>query len=102
MAPNPQNNRLLARLAAKDFDAIRPHLEALDLPLRFEMEKPSRPIEHVYFPESGIASVVAIQPKDTHVEVGLIGREGCAVRKSSTVISSGNCPEFQNSIRRSQ
>jgi len=76
MAPNPKNNRLLARLAAKDFDAIRPHLEALDLPVRFDLEKPGRPIEHIYFPESGIASVVAVQSNDTRVEVGLIGCEG--------------------------
>src|SRR5215212_4070131 len=76
MAPNPKNNRLLARLAAKDFDALSPHLEALELPVRFDMEKPSRPIEHVYFPETGMASVVAIQPNDKRVEVGLIGSEG--------------------------
>jgi hypothetical protein len=33
-------------------------------------------IETVYFMETGIASVVGIQPDDTKVEVGLIGREG--------------------------
>ena len=76
MAPNPKNNRLLARLAPDEFDAVHPHLEALDLPLRFDMEKPSRPIEHVYFPETGMASVVAVQPNDTRIEVGLIGCEG--------------------------
>jgi CRP-like cAMP-binding protein len=76
MAPNPRKNRLLARLSERDLDAVRPHLEALDLPLRFDMEKPSRPIEYVYFPESGMASVVAIQANDTRVEVGLIGSEG--------------------------
>src|SRR2546423_10884604 len=76
MAPNPKNNRLLARLSANDFEAVRPHLEALDLPLRFDLEKPARTIEHVYFPESGIASVVAVQRNDTRIEVGLIGCEG--------------------------
>ena len=76
MAPNPRQNRLLARLAPKDFDALRPHLEAVDLPLRFDLEKPGRRIESVYFPETGFASVVAIQTKDTAVEVGLIGCEG--------------------------
>ena len=76
MAPNPRHNRLLARLAPKDLDALRPHLEAVDLPLRFELERPGRRIEYIYFPESGIASVVAIQSKDISVEVGLIGCEG--------------------------
>ena len=76
MAPNPRQNRLLARLAPNDFDAVRPHLEALNLPLRLELEKPGRRIDNVYFLESGIASVVAVQSNDTRVEVGLIGCEG--------------------------
>ena len=76
MAPNSRQNRLLARLAPNDFDALRPHLQAVDLPLRFDLEKPGRRIESVYFPESGFASVVAVQTKDTAVEVGLIGCEG--------------------------
>jgi CRP-like cAMP-binding protein len=40
------------------------------------MERPNRRIRSVYFMEAGIASVVAVQPDDTQVEVGLIGREG--------------------------
>jgi len=76
MAPNPRQNSLLARLAPKDFDALRPHLQAVDLPLRLDLEKPGRRIESVYFPETGFASVVALQAKDTAVEVGLIGCEG--------------------------
>ena len=76
MAPSPPKNRLLARLAPKDLDALRPHLAALDLPLRFMMEKPGRAIENVFFPESGIASVVAVQANETRIEVGLIGCEG--------------------------
>jgi CRP-like cAMP-binding protein len=76
MAPSPQKNRLLARLAPKDFDALRPHLEAVDLPLRRVFEKPQRKIEEVVFPETGIVSVVAVQANETRVEVGLIGCEG--------------------------
>ena len=41
-----------------------------------DLEKPNRPIDTVYFMETGIASVVAVQPDETKVEVGLIGREG--------------------------
>ena len=76
MAPSPQKNRLLARLAPKDFDALRPHLEAVDFPLRFVLERPQRKIENVFFPESGFASVVAVQANETRIEVGLIGCEG--------------------------
>jgi len=40
-----------------------------------DIERPNRRIEAIYFPESGIVSVVAVQKK-TQVEVGLIGGEG--------------------------
>jgi CRP-like cAMP-binding protein len=76
MAPNPQKNRLLARLAPKDFEALRPHLSAVELPLRMMLEKSGRNIEQVFFPESGFASVVATQRNKTQTEVGLIGSEG--------------------------
>jgi CRP-like cAMP-binding protein len=76
MAPNPQRNRLLARLAPKDLAVLRPHLAPIDLPLRTVLERPGRTIDYVYFPESGIASVVATQANDIRVEVGLIGSEG--------------------------
>ena len=40
------------------------------------LEKPNKKIEAVYFPETGFASVVAVQRNGKQVEIGLIGREG--------------------------
>ena len=70
------NNRLLASLSTNDFDLLGPHLECVILGLRKNLERPNRRIDAVYFPESGFASVVAVQSKGKEVEVGLIGREG--------------------------
>lgn len=69
-------NRILSRLSAEDFALLEPHLTAVDLPLRRQLEVSRRPIEHVYFPDSGIVSVVANGDKKRNIEVGLIGREG--------------------------
>src|SRR2546423_10037595 len=69
-------NRILARLSRDDFALLEPHLEAVDLPLRKSLEKRKRRIEHVYFPESGFASVVANGANKPSIEIGLIGREG--------------------------
>ena len=55
---------------------LAPHLKSVDLPLRKRLEAPRRAIEHVYFPESGFASVVADGAVAQRVEVGMIGREG--------------------------
>jgi len=63
-------------MSAADFASLQPYLQPVTMPLLKDMEQPNRRIETVYFMETGIASVVAVQPDDTRVEVGLIGREG--------------------------
>ena len=70
------SNQLLSSLSSADFDLLEPHLEPVTLGLRKQLEKPDKPITIVYFPQTGFASVVAVQGKDKMVEVGLIGREG--------------------------
>ena len=74
--PTPPRNRLLAAMSAADLALIRPHLKPVAMPLLKDMERPNRRIETIYFMEAGIASVVAEQPDETRVEVGLIGAEG--------------------------
>jgi CRP-like cAMP-binding protein len=69
-------NRLLSSLSKADFGLLLPDLEAVSLDLRKVLERPNKRIDDVYFPDAGFASVVAVQPKQTKVEVGLIGREG--------------------------
>ena len=72
----PSSNKLLSSLSTSDFDLLAPHLESVTLGLRKMLEQPNKKIEAVYFPETGFASVVAIQHSGKEVEVGLIGREG--------------------------
>jgi CRP-like cAMP-binding protein len=69
-------NRLLAELSPSDLALVQPHLQPVPMPLLRDMERPNRRIEAIYFMEAGIASVVAVQPDETRIEVGLIGREG--------------------------
>jgi CRP-like cAMP-binding protein len=52
-------NRLLAALLPADFSLLEPQLERLPLPASTRLIEPNTPIEHVYFLEEGIASVVA-------------------------------------------
>jgi CRP-like cAMP-binding protein len=65
---------------------VQPYLEAVPLPLRTELEAPNTPIEHVFFMESGMGSVVAISATGQRLEVGVIGREGM----SGSTIVMGN------------
>jgi CRP-like cAMP-binding protein len=48
----------------------------VDLPLRHRLEARNQTIDHGYFIESGVASVVANGSGERGIEVGLIGREG--------------------------
>ncbi|HET6159023.1 MAG TPA: Crp/Fnr family transcriptional regulator [Dongiaceae bacterium] len=69
-------NWILSHLSTADARLLQPRLARVDLPLRKPLEASGRPIEHVYFPESGIVSVVANGGDKRSIEVGLIGREG--------------------------
>jgi CRP-like cAMP-binding protein len=73
---SPPRNQLLSAMSVTDLALLRPHLKPIEMAVFKEMERPNRPIDTVYFMEAGIASVVAVQPDETKVEVGLIGREG--------------------------
>ncbi len=70
-------NSLLRSLAEEDYEEIAPFLRPIKLPPRKKLQSLNWPIKTAYFPESGIASVVAIGGGDRRqAEVGIIGREG--------------------------
>src|ERR1700712_4523952 len=69
-------NRLLSALSPEDLALLRPSLELVGLTFRQQVEDPGKPVEFVYFPVSGIVSVVANAGHDAQIEVGIIGFEG--------------------------
>lgn len=72
--PTTTPNHILTRLSEADLRLLEPHLERVDLPVRRQLEEANKRVAHVYFMESGIASVVANGVRN--IEVGIIGREG--------------------------
>src|SRR4051812_37200098 len=70
-------NRLLAALTPDAFWLLQPHLEAVPLGLRQWVIETQQPIQHVYFPEDSIISILA-NTSEGRIEVGLIGPEGMA------------------------
>jgi CRP-like cAMP-binding protein len=69
-------NHLLAKMTAHDSALLAPHLESVTLKERQVVEVPGKPITHVYFVETGVVSVVAVNAEDHRIEVGVIGKEG--------------------------
>jgi CRP-like cAMP-binding protein len=69
-------NRLLAKMSGADWALLAPHMELVALKERQVVEVPNKPITHVYFVETGVVSVVAVNADDHRIEVGVIGKEG--------------------------
>lgn len=69
-------NRLLRSLSSSDIELLAPHLMTVVLRVPQDLERPNRSIHQVYFPDTGVASVVAINADGTRVEVGVVGCEG--------------------------
>jgi CRP-like cAMP-binding protein len=72
----PRTNRLLSLLSDNDYERLRPHLSLVVLDYKKSLYEASRPIEHVYFPIEGVASLVVTTSDGHGAEVGTIGSEG--------------------------
>jgi CRP-like cAMP-binding protein len=72
---NPPQNRLLASLS-NDYERLRPHLESVRLEYKRSLYEVNKPIEFVYFLETGVSSLVNTMANGDASEVGTIGNEG--------------------------
>ncbi len=88
--PAVYGNRMLTRLSSDDVRLLEPRLKNVELALRQSLEQPNKSIKHVFFPESGMASVVALGSRKKQLEVGIIGREG--VTGLTVVLGSDRSP----------
>jgi len=69
-------NRLLAALPRDEYSRLRPHLEKVALPLKEILYESNGPIPHIFFPLSGVVSLVILMDGGFTLEVGTIGNEG--------------------------
>lgn len=79
MQPSPEpmtDNTFLAALTKGDFELLRPQLKWTELALGQVLTKAYDPIKYVYFPMSGICSIIAQNKQGIQIETGLIGHEG--------------------------
>ncbi|MGC2820876.1 MAG: Crp/Fnr family transcriptional regulator [Candidatus Sulfotelmatobacter sp.] len=69
-------NLILLSLPDKEYNLLRPHLEAINLPQHKILQEPGEKIEFAYFLNDGMASLVALSHDGRSVEVGIVGKEG--------------------------
>ena len=75
-AAEPHANRLLGLLSPRDYERLRPHLYRVALEYRQSLYRAHKPIEFVYFIETGVGSLVNTMANGQAAEVGTIGNEG--------------------------
>jgi len=74
--PGPASNKLLAALSRTDFQLLAPHLTSLRLAEGTVLYEPGDEVGEVYFPLSGMVSLVVVMRDGKAIETATVGREG--------------------------
>jgi CRP-like cAMP-binding protein len=74
--PTPAENKLLAALSRGEQARLLPHLEPVSLHFEEVLYEPEALIRHVYFPTSGMISLVLALEDSLLAQVGRVGNEG--------------------------
>jgi CRP-like cAMP-binding protein len=69
-------NGILSHLSSKTLAMIEPHLHKMKLAQGVVLQETGEPITNVYFPLSGMVSMLAVLKSGAAIEAGIIGREG--------------------------
>jgi len=73
---NWPRNRLLCALPEQELQELLPDLEHIELRREQVLVDADSSLDHVFFPDSGVISVVAVYPDGSIIEMATIGREG--------------------------
>ena len=71
-------NRILNALPQNIFAAVQPHLKPVELAFGDIVAETGQPIERVYFPHSGVISLVVEMEVGDMIETAMVGRDGAA------------------------
>jgi CRP-like cAMP-binding protein len=75
--PNWPRNRLLLALPSRNLKRLMPELEHIHCQRAQILMDADSSLDHVFFPDSGVVSVVAVYADGSIIEMATIGREGC-------------------------
>src|SRR5579864_4335995 len=75
---NWPRNRLLLALPSRNLKRLMPDLEYIRCQRADVLMNADSSLDHLFFPDSGVVSVVAVYANGTVIEMATIGREGCS------------------------
>jgi CRP-like cAMP-binding protein len=70
-------NRLLLALPSRNLKQLLPDLEPIRCRREQVLTDADSSIDHIFFPDSGVVSVMAVYSDGRTIEMATIGREGC-------------------------
>lgn len=76
VARSTERNALLRELDQSDYEALAQHLEEMPMRAGDVLVEPDERAQYVFFPQSGVISLLALFTGGGAVEVGTVGREG--------------------------
>ena len=76
ITPASSQNRLLAAIPSEELQRLAPHFQTVPLVFRETLFEAGDPIEFVYFPLSGMISLIASTGSGRSIEVGIVGKDG--------------------------
>ena len=101
MAPpdlaQPNDNKLLAALPEDDFARLASMLEQVHIDVGAVLCEPSEPLQHIYFPNDSLISLLGVAEGRMTLEVGLVGREGML---GATVALGHDLPQVRAIVQR--
>ncbi|MBV8815341.1 MAG: Crp/Fnr family transcriptional regulator [Verrucomicrobia bacterium] len=69
-------NRILARLPKDESNRLQSKMQEVEMKQGTMLYEPHKPFRRVYFPETGVASIVTVLDDNTEIEVATVGYEG--------------------------
>jgi CRP-like cAMP-binding protein len=75
---NWPRNRLLLALPSRNLKRLMPELEHIRCGRNQVLADADSSLDYVFFPDSGVVSVVAVYANGSIIEMATIGREGCS------------------------
>jgi CRP-like cAMP-binding protein len=73
---NPSNNKILSALSSDQFGLLAPHLTTVSFPQGVVLYEPGAEVDQVYFPHSGMLSLLTVMRDGKAIGIMTIGREG--------------------------
>ena len=90
ISSHQRHNRILSRLTKSEFDRLSPNLELVRLALGDVMYESGSKSHYVYFPISGIISLLNVMENGASAEIAVVGNEG--ILGTTVFMGGGSTP----------